>query len=294
MIFCVPVFIIVTGYLMHKKQLSKSYYSKLSGVLLIYLVTSIIYWIYAAATDNTISVGGIFGKIIGGEGSPYSWYIEMYIGLFLFIPFLNAAWINLKTKRSRQILCLTLALVVTGPLVVFKNIHLPDFWIGLWPFMYYYIGAYLNEYRPKISGGARLGLLVISWGLLCTAAIFQIAQNNHIIPTNLTDLSYPWIMLYSVAIFIATLGITTRPPRIISKLIISISSHTLGTYLISAIFDEIIYRKILNFGTTPALDFRHAFYAIPIIFIASYISAIIISTILKIILRVINAAQKNT
>lgn len=35
-------------------------------------------------------------------GSNYSWYIEMYIGLFLLAPFLNLAYGKLKSKSKSR------------------------------------------------------------------------------------------------------------------------------------------------------------------------------------------------
>lgn len=40
----------------------------------------------------------IFG-ILDFTGVAYAWYTNMYIGLFLIIPFLNNAYMSLKSKK---------------------------------------------------------------------------------------------------------------------------------------------------------------------------------------------------
>lgn len=48
-------------------------------------------------------------------GSNYSWYIEMYIGLFLLAPFLNLAYGKLKNKKQKQVLLVTAVFLTIIP-----------------------------------------------------------------------------------------------------------------------------------------------------------------------------------
>ena len=45
-ITCVPLFLMLTGYLVNKKQLSKKYYKGIIKVLIIYAICSVIYSIF--------------------------------------------------------------------------------------------------------------------------------------------------------------------------------------------------------------------------------------------------------
>ena len=87
---CVPLFIIVTGYLMKDKKLSKKYY--FSGgirVLLIYLLDSVLFLSYNAIYNNgEFNIKYIIKSILSFDIG-YAWYIEMYFGLFLLIPFIS-------------------------------------------------------------------------------------------------------------------------------------------------------------------------------------------------------------
>lgn len=110
---CVPLFIITTGYLMKNKTLSKKYYLGVLRVLIIYLLDAFIYLGY-----NTIYNGESFSirhiiKSILNFDIGYSWYIKMYLGLFLLIPFINLIYNNLKNKKQKQVLILTM-LVLTS------------------------------------------------------------------------------------------------------------------------------------------------------------------------------------
>ena len=44
----------------------------------------------------------IFWNIVNFQ--QYSWYVNMYIGLFILIPFLNTIWQNLKTEKQKKYL----------------------------------------------------------------------------------------------------------------------------------------------------------------------------------------------
>ena len=78
----------------------------------------------------------------------YAWYIEMYIGLFLLIPFLNIMYEGLKTKKNKQYLILTLLIMVSiSPIINFitvRNVKLeiiPNWWNSIYPLVYYFIGC---------------------------------------------------------------------------------------------------------------------------------------------------------
>ena len=278
---CVPLFLLSTGYLMNKKYPSLSYYKKIFGVLFIYLVTSILFQIFRVATaDEAITIGDVVRQIINIEGSQYSWYVEMYIGLFLFIPLLNIIWSRLETKKARGILCLALFAVCSVPHIIIKGIHLPDYWIGLWPIMFYYAGAYFKEYNFRLTLPKRLIFLLLSFFAVCLVAIIKTITNNGIVPAShlINDWAFPWIVIYSIALFslIISLKKTQKLPNFLKHAITKISSLTLGIYLTSAIFDSIVYYNIFKTGSNPASDLKYFPFAVTLTFIGSFIVAWVI------------------
>jgi len=48
----------------------------------------------------------------------YSWYVNMYIGCFLLIPFLNLLWNSLSSQESRRILVIVLLVLTALPSVL--------------------------------------------------------------------------------------------------------------------------------------------------------------------------------
>ncbi len=60
----------------------------------------------------------------------YSWYVEMYIGLFLIIPFLNLSYNGLKNQKQKQVLICTLLLLTSIPAVTnIFNFYVDSWWI---------------------------------------------------------------------------------------------------------------------------------------------------------------------
>ena len=100
---CVPLFIILTGYLKNKKSLSKKYYLGIVKIIAIYLIVSIICLIFKRVyLLEEISFKTAIKQILNFSAAPYSWYVEMYIGLFLLIPFLNLIFNNLKNQKEAK------------------------------------------------------------------------------------------------------------------------------------------------------------------------------------------------
>ena len=100
---CVPLFLILTGYLMNKKTLSKHYYKGILKTLCVYFLAScitVIFKIYILKEEFIFK--DLFLGLTGFQLTPYAWYIEMYIGLFLLIPFLNLSYNSLQTKQQKQ------------------------------------------------------------------------------------------------------------------------------------------------------------------------------------------------
>lgn len=86
--------------------------------------------------------------------SHYAWYVNLYIGLYLLILFLNAGF-NSLTSRKNQVVVLAILVLLTivSPTLSLLNNNeqnflilphiIPDYWKGLWPITYYLLGAFL-------------------------------------------------------------------------------------------------------------------------------------------------------
>ena len=118
-IICVPLFIMLTGYLLNGKTLSRKYYKGIIKTLITYLLCSIFYSLFLKFyLKEDINLSIFLKNLSTYRGTQYSWYIEMYIGLFLLIPFLNIIINNLKSKREYHMLLITLIVLVGLPNVL--------------------------------------------------------------------------------------------------------------------------------------------------------------------------------
>ena len=150
----VPLFLMCTGYLNYKKTISRSYYMKILRVLIPYVLISIIcLLIKNPAGSAPIGFHQAVSSIFNFTADSYSWYVNMYIGLFLLAPLLNVALNTLDRKKLRVLLC-TLLFVIALPATfnpLFNNIYrisyfyFPDWWQGFYPILYYFIGAYIAK-----------------------------------------------------------------------------------------------------------------------------------------------------
>lgn len=146
----VPFFIMLTGYLNCKKALTKDYYKNIKRVLVPYLVISVITW---AVLSVDHSVTKLLLGILGFKMVGYAWYVEMYIGLFLLIPFLNMVIRQVFNNDQTKYLLLTvLFLTALPPLFNRGDIHLvPGFWMMTFPVTFYIIAAAIREYQPHLK-----------------------------------------------------------------------------------------------------------------------------------------------
>ena len=257
---CVPLFIILTGYLMKNKTLSAKFYLGIVKTLGVYLLASIANYIYRIAViKEDMSVLSMFTGILNFTTAEYAWYVEMYIGLFLLIPFLNLIYNNLESKNHKLVLILTLVFLTSAPSVLnvwnfaspasfllpSANTHyinlIPDWWKEIYPVTYYFIGCWLREYGLGISRGKNAVLLVISvlfWG------IFNIYR------------SYPstfavggWVewgglpqIINATLVFSLLLSIKEKSvPQKLYKPLKTFSDLTFGAYLMSWVFDDFFY-----------------------------------------------------
>jgi hypothetical protein len=150
----VPLFIMLTGYLNTNKVSEKKYYRGIWKVLIAYVFFSILtlvfrkYYLYE---DLSLFKSGL--KILDFSAIPYAWYIEMWIGLFLFTPFLNLLYKAIPTQKQKMVwIGILFAMTAIPDLFNRYGFHLvPGFWQTCYPLMFFFIGSYVKEYQPKIN-----------------------------------------------------------------------------------------------------------------------------------------------
>lgn len=272
-IICVPLFIMLTGYLMNKKELSKKYYKGIIKILIIYLICSIIYHIFSYFyLSKEVTIYSFFDDLFVFKGTYYSWYVNLYIGLFLMIPFLNMIFANLKDKKTFNYLLITLFILTGLPSTVnLLCTLLPTYWVGIYPILYYYLGAYIYKYKPDISIKKCILFLAI---ILSFEGIvnftFFFGKYFEFIPFN--DYFSGLVILTAFITFVLLLKLKINYTPRKEKILKTLSDAVFGAYLLSCIFDRIFYDCL----------FKSTLYApliIALVYSLSLLSSIIINVI---------------
>jgi len=281
---CVPLFLILSGYLCRKKELNVRYYLGLIRTMLTYTLCALC-CIVVQLERKTLELKGVcdlLGRLLDFSADPYAWYIEMYIGLFLLIPFLNLIWKGLETKGRRWALVLTLLVTTALPtlsnlpalsdVVLQKQIHysiIPDFWISIYPITYYFLGAWFGEYQPKVDW--RWALPALIGVTLAGGGIFFYLLQGKIYRWNVfTDWGGATVTVSACLLFLLLRQIpANRFPRWLQWLCYKGSELSLGIYLISWCFDTEFYPTLLE--KVPLILDRLPWYfvIVPVIYLCS-------------------------
>ncbi len=327
---CVPMFMILTGYLMSKKELSAGYYKGIRKTLVLFVLATIACILFKAVHNNSVAYEAFYSfdlktlftavkdsgdlefkkfllQTLDFTGANYSWYIEMYIGLFLIAPFLNLAFNKLKSKRQQQVLVATFIFLTMIP-TVFNIFNfdtatwwttptendtyqklVPAWWMGVYPVTYYFIGAYIRKHGVKLKTGTVAVMFAVSLFLIGSFSWFR--------SYNTTFKSSTYVYWYgfgpcilSTLLFIMLTRIKTKSWHPGVKLVLwKISDWALGIYLLSFIFDSIIYKELC--AKVPVMVDRLPFYflTVPLCFICSAALSALLNLLAAGILRLIDA-----
>lgn len=283
---CVPLFLMLTGYLMNKKELTLSYYKGMKKTYCIYVLICICCLLFRIFYEHeNIGIRKMILSILDFSADSYAWYIEMYIGLFLLIPFLNILWNNMEDKAKKWLL-ITFLILTTLPSLLNcwefllpgdetrdYNLLFPDYWQSLYPFTYYFIGAYLKEGKREVR---LLRESVILVGLTVLFGIFNYYRSYNDTFEWIAANNYQGIqvVIISVLLFRILSAVPLKNcPNIAKKGIQLISELSLGIYLASYISDRLIY-PILTEHVTEMVRRMDYF---PVMIISSFGIALIIS-----------------
>lgn len=259
---CVPLFMMLSGYLLNKKQPVRSYYAKLGKTLSIYCLASICCYFYiqyfAPNAVRTFSFPELFFRILSFSTPTYSWYINMYLGLFLLIPYLNICFHSLPDAKSQRQLILSIIVLTALPNLVnafyyADGLHfggkemrfdtiLPNYWRLITPVAYYLLGAYLRLYPLKIKRLTNL-LLIFVCVLITGTGVYLINYGGTYIFGTWQDWDALPSMILSILVFnYLAQGDYSRLRPGTCRLLSYLSDLCLGAFLVSWIFDRAFYR----------------------------------------------------
>lgn len=259
---CVPLFMMLTGYLIHRTDADKFYYGKIIRIIFTYVMASIVCGVYKVYFhSDDLSVLGAIANIFTFETAPYSWYIEMYIGLFLLIPFMNTLYEGLDIGK-KKILIVSLLVLTALPSVF--NIYcirglawwikpstasnyfpiVPDWWTNIYPITYFFLGKYIKEFPIRLNTKL-IGSLIIIISLFAGAFNFYRSYGSQFIWGPWQEYGSFFITVQATLLFVFCIKIKfTHMPPVIERLVAKISNLSLGAYLTSWLFDQLIYSRL--------------------------------------------------
>ncbi|MEO1772993.1 acyltransferase family protein [Candidatus Enterococcus ferrettii] len=254
-ITCVPLFLISTGFLTYGKSYSISYYKRIMKFFSLYVLCSLVtYFVMNRYFGKVLPILDIVKAIEFYNLIPYSWYIEMYLGFALIIPFLGLLMERVDKNEAFYFL-VTLLFLVSLPLLINSNpklnsyIHLPASWTSLFPFVYYVIGAIIKKYYQEIKlKSSQVTFLMGIYFLVIMLGIYI----NYINATPMVGGAEGGygsliIVVQSTSLFL----LISHFFKSKNSFVAHISKLTLPIYLMSYLVDQIVYRLFINLLGNP-------------------------------------------
>ena len=279
----VPLFIICTGFLNYKKTISRSYYLKIFRVLIPYALISIL----CLLKNQPDSFQSALFSIFNFTADSYSWYVNMYIGLFLVAPFLNII-VSAMDRQKFRLLLGTLLFIIALPAAMnplLQNIpklsylYFPNWWQGIYPILYYFLGAYLAKFRLEIPKSICAAAILL---LVCLQTGLQMLLNRYQFNNwYLSDYSSLFVVAESLALFLLIYSIDVKN-LLVKTAAKYISMLSLEIYLFSKITDTYLYSYFSSRFYGPAhpmpqeMIFKRFFLIIvPLSFLSSLVLSLV-------------------
>lgn len=267
----VSLFLLLTGYLNTNKSINKKYYKGGVRVIISYLLFSLITIIfrkyYLHESLSWIQWGL---KVLDFSAIPYGWYIEMWIGLFLLTPFLNLLYKTIPDQKQKLILVGTLYIMTALPDLLNRyGVHLvPGFWQQCFPLTFYFIGAYIHEYKPTIRKGWAWMIIL---GICLINPIFNlIFIHNHTLVQICGSSNGVFGIPIAVLFFLLFYQLDIHS-KMNKKILAKISVLSLDMYLCCYIFDAIYYPYFKEHYFVNQSQFGiYFFILVPLVFISSF------------------------
>ncbi len=268
----VPLFIMLTGCLNINKTINKKYYKGITKVLIPYLVFSIITLLFRDYyLHEELSIRNYVGMTLRFCGIPYGWYIEMWIGLFLLTPFLNILYKGIANQRHKLLFIGSLLTMTALPNFLNRyGLHIvPGYWEKCYPLAFYFIGAYIQEYKPQINKWAGIGIIV---GISLINPVFNtLFVSNHTLIQICGDSMGVFGTPVAVIFFLLCYKANIKS-KAIQQATTKIALLSLDMYLCSYIFDALYYPYFKEHYFINQSQFGMFFFIIvPLVFVSSFL-----------------------
>ena len=279
---CIPLYLLLSGYLNNKKQLSRRYYLGLVRIVFIYLICGCACLAFEQLSGIAHrSPKEMLSAILNSSCCDYAWYIMMYLGLFIMMPFLNMAYHGCAGKRQKQVLVLSfIALSVLPSLLNLYSQIYSVWWTRFYPLCYYFTGAYLSEYMPEIKPGrAVLGLLALVAAYSVFFYFHYHAQGASLIGVYQDT----WeVYILSVLLFVILFRLRLdKLPGPLAWCLRKVSDLSLPAYLLTWIPDSLIYPMLMAAVPAGAPRYKWIFITVPLSLVSALLGAQLVDLIYR-------------
>ena len=241
---CVPFFLLLSGWLCSKKTLSGAYYLGLIRIVGLYLLCSLACLAFRAVwLHEEMSLRYVFGSIVNFYACGYAWYVTLYLGLFLMIPFLNLIWAGLPGKAAKRVLVLTAFALSILPSLLNQFIQLYSiWWTRLYPICYYFVGAYLREFCPRPKAKKVLPPLILAVALFAAFDLFYYRNRG----PAMIGVAYENYQVFTVSVllFLCLLCFPVSEGGL-GRFLSLTSRLSYGMYLLSWLPDNVLYPRLI-------------------------------------------------
>ena len=271
---CIPLYVMLSGYLNNRKSLSPRYYLGLIRILCVYLVCGAACLVFEQLSGIAHrSPRELVSAMLNFSCCDYAWYIMMYLGLFLMMPFLNMAYHGCAGKKQKQLLVLSFIALSVLPSLLNTYFQIYSlWWTRLYPLCYYFTGAYLSEYMPELKPGKTLALLL---ALLAAYSFFFYFHYNALGAALIGVYQDTWeVYLLSVLLFVLLYRLRLPSlPGFFARCIRKVSDLTLPAYLLTWIPDSLIYPLLMAKVPAGAPRYKWLLLTVPVSLISALLMA---------------------
>lgn len=283
---CVPLFMMLTGYLKCHKKCDKAHYMSLIPIFISYIIIAVI----KVIISNVYYGKGYYsfsGALKAIATYQMAWYVGMYVGLMLIAPFLNKLISSLSQKEFKWMIA---AFVLASSVFPIVQYIVPSYWQFLYPLIYYFLGAYIREYRPKANKFlcfAAIMLMTLINGVVSYAAAGGELFKSDVLAGVDSGYSVITVLVSTVAVFLMFYDSFSDSENkntntsLIKTILEAISSASLEIYLFSGVFDVIIFTYLKQTHTMASEFFWLFFITVPVNFICSALCGVIVNKFVK-------------
>ena len=284
---CVPLFFMISGaFIIDKEYDRKKYFEKILKFIIVLVIWSVIYYLSKNGFDfkdiGKVIVNSFFNA---NKTSRHLWYMYPLIAIYIALPFIQNMCKNMSRELENLFLilwfCLSGLTFIFLPLASFitKTDIKMDYPVPIINSAYYlgyFIGGHIIYKRVKnLNFSAKNNiiciLIYIACSIITTLATYFISIKAGYAVSPPTWYRGSLVILASFSVFILLIA---NEKKFKNPLIMAVSRHTFGIYLIHMVFLNIIKWNIDVISLSPMLT-------IPLFTLIVYISSLLVCMLLS-------------